>query len=231
MQKGESWNLTEKVYQKLYEQIIKFTLSPGSPLSDFALGKELGMSRTPIREALLKLVDDGLVEKTPKGFFVASITADDVRDLYNAREAIETSLLALAMERGIPSRALMDLRSLNGNLRASVEKGDILKALEYDNQIHEKLAFLGGNKRLKLFYDKIAKQVARMMFFSVAQSDQHAADEHEQVFKAIEQNDATSACNYLRQNISKAKKQHIDVLEHKLKDGWMGIVRFIYQNQ
>lgn len=227
MKKEGPENLTEVAYNILYERIIKFNLPPGASVSDFSFSKELGISRTPVREAILKLFDDGLVEKTPKGFVVSNITPEDVRDLYDAREAIETSLLRLAMERGITDENIVHLRSLNAELKNAVTAGKIMVALDYDNQIHEYLAGLSQNQRLKLFYDKLAKQVVRMMVFSVAQDNQRANDEHEFLFSAIEDNDVEKACYYLKENISNAKTQHIEVLS-KLKDGWIGLVKFIY---
>lgn len=229
MKVGDGENLTDVIYNVLYERIVRFSLSPNALISDYSLSNELSVSRTPVREAIIRLVDDGLVERRGKSFFVKDITPSDVTDLYDARECVETSLLTIAMRKGISDEELSVLRDLNKNLNDCVKENDIMKALDYDTMIHEHLASLAGNVRLKTFYDKLAKQVARINVFSIAQAQQRARDEHESIFKSIEEGNVENACKALRDNIAKAKDQHIEVLNNKLKDGWVGIMQFLYK--
>ncbi len=229
MKKEETGNLAETAYNMILDRIIKFSLSPGSSISDFTLSKELGISRTPVREAILKLVDDGLVERKVHGFQVADITAEEIIDLYDAREGTETVLLKLAMQKGIHRNQLEHLRELNRSLADCIAQKDIIKALEFDTQIHGYLANCSGNRRLLSFYNRIAKQTMRMSIFSIAQGNQFAAHEHEQLFLSIEDGDIEKACDALRVNISRAKDQHLHVLETSMREGWIGIARFVYR--
>lgn len=230
MKKEESKNLVETAYNMILDRIIKFSLSPGVAISDFTLSKELGISRTPVREAILKLVDDGLVERKVHGFQVADITSDEVIDLYDAREGTEIVMLRLSMQKGIDEEHLRHLRELNHSLADCIGRNDIIKALEYDNQIHGDLAGCSENHRLLSFYNRIAKQTMRMSVFSIAQGNQFAAEEHEQLFQAIESNDIEQACEALRLNISRAKEQHLHVLENSMREGWIGIAKFVYRS-
>lgn len=225
----ETANLVETAYSIVLDRILKFSLSPGSSISDYSLSKELDISRTPIREALLRLVDDGLIEKKPHNFKVKEITAEDIVDLYNARNGLETSMLRLSIAKGISKDDLATLRALNKSLNECVKENDIIKSLKYDAKIHRFLAELSGNSRLLSFYDRISKQTQRMSVFSIAQDKRCANDEHEELFKAIEENNTEKAVEALSKNILKAKDQHINVLENCMREGWIGIAKFIYR--
>ncbi len=229
MKREDTKNLVETAYNMILDRIVRFSLSPGVLISDYSLSKEIGISRTPIREALLKLVDDGLLEKRPHNFKVTDITKEEIIDLYDARNALEKSMLELSMEKGIKKKDLASLRILNESLKKCVEDGDIIRSLEYDSKIHRELASLSENSRLLSFYERISKQTKRMSIFSLAQEKHEAKDEHEAIFHAIENNDLEGALNALSENILNAQKQHIHVLENVMKDGWMGIAKFVYR--
>ena len=76
MKREDTKNLVETAYNMILDRIVRFSLSPGVLISDYSLSKEIGISRTPIREALLKLVEDGLLEKRPHNFKVTDITKE-----------------------------------------------------------------------------------------------------------------------------------------------------------
>ena len=108
-------------------------------------------------------------------------------------------------------------------------QGDILKALEYDTAIHSELALLSGNRRLIQFYAKLEKQMRRINTFSVAQEEQKAFNEHALILDSIEKGDSNTAIKALRSNIENAKIQNMGVLERAMKEGWIGIARFVYK--
>ena len=227
--KEENKNLVEIAYSMILDRITKFSLSPGASISDYSLSKELGISRTPIREALLRLVDDGLLERNPHNFKVTDITVDEIKDLYDARNGLEIEMLKLSIKRGISAAQMMALRDMNESLEKCVEEGDIIKALDYDTKIHRYLAELSGNNRLLSFYSRISKQTQRMSVFSIAQDKQRANNEHEELFKALENGNEEGAIKALSENILKAKEQHLNVLENGMREGWMGIAKFVYK--
>lgn len=228
MEEKTEKSLPETAYDIIYDRIVKFNLAPGASVSDFTLSKELGISRAPVREAILRLVDEGLVKRKDHGFQVAEITSDDIRDLYEAREGIERAMLSLAIKRGITQDSVDQLRSYNSLLAECIGRNDVMGALEYDDKIHRYLASLCGNSRLLFFFDRIFKQVKRMNAFSAAQNQQNGAEEHERIFAAIISGDEAAACDALGENISRAKNQHISVLENGLGENWVKIARFIY---
>ena len=229
MGKEQSVNLVETAYNLILDRIVRFSLSPGATVSDFTLSREIGISRTPIREAIARLSEDGLIEKKGHKFCVAGITKEDMIDLYDARESVEIAMLMITMQNGVSGKDMDSLRESNSKLDECIAQGDILKALEYDTAIHSELALLSGNRRLIQFYAKLEKQMRRINTFSVAQEEQKAFNEHALILDSIEKGDSNTAIKALRSNIENAKMQNIGVLERAMKEGWIGIARFVYK--
>jgi len=95
---------SDRAYEGLREEILQWRLAPGTVLGEVEQSARLGVSRTPLREALSRLLAEGLVEsQSGRGLVVSSASADDVRDLFELREALETAAAALAAKRGDPS--------------------------------------------------------------------------------------------------------------------------------
>lgn len=101
MEKDNS--LTNKAYETIRQQIFDFDLFPGQIVSDYLLSKELNMSRTPIRQALMRLKNEGLLEEQigKKNYRVSTITKEDIQDLFDFREGIETTAFMLSWRNGI----------------------------------------------------------------------------------------------------------------------------------
>src|SRR5262249_21428672 len=137
--------LREDVHAALRDQIVEGRLPPGSRLQDVQLAAELGVSRTPVREALIRLVKEGLVESDPnRGFFVAPFRRTEVLEIY----PIVWTLECLALE-GSPTPTpprLQTLRQINNEM-ASVA-ADPLRRVELDMRWHHALVEFSGNQRL-----------------------------------------------------------------------------------
>ena len=111
--------LVDQAYEDIKNMICNFELIPGQIVSDFTLSKKLGMSRTPIRQALQKLEGDDLIvdASAGKSYQVSPITEDGIIDLFDAREGIEVAAVRIALEKGIDETRL-HLQS-NHRLQAS----------------------------------------------------------------------------------------------------------------
>ena len=101
MEKDNS--LTNKAYETIRQQIFDFDLFPGQIVSDYLLSKELNMSRTPIRQALMRLKNEGLLEEQigKKNYRVSTITKEDIQDLFDFREGIETTAFMFSSCSGV----------------------------------------------------------------------------------------------------------------------------------
>ena len=123
MEKDSS--LTNKAYETIRQQIFDFDLFPGQIVSDYLLSKELNMSRTPIRQALIRLKTEGLLEEQngKKNYCVANITKEDIQDLFDFREGIETTAFMLAWRRGITPGQLAELQEITDQMKSTHAAG------------------------------------------------------------------------------------------------------------
>ncbi len=149
-------NLGSDVYGILWNWILGHDLHPGQKLSDLHLSEELGVSRTPVREALHRLVQDGIVEYAPnRGFFVARISAVDIAEIFDLRAALEALACRTVGQRRPVSdleRALTELTRVEAMIVAAGTDGERLDAsrvfLEIDQGFHRWIIERSGNQRL-----------------------------------------------------------------------------------
>ncbi len=149
-------NLGSDVYGILWNWILGHDLHPGQKLSDLHLSEELGVSRTPVREALHRLVQDGIVEYAPnRGFFVARFSAIDIAEIFDLRAALEALACRTVGQRRPVSdleRALAELTRVEAMIAAAGTDGERLDAsrvfLEIDQGFHRWIIERSGNQRL-----------------------------------------------------------------------------------
>lgn len=166
MEKDNS--LTNKAYETIRQQIFDFDLFPGQIVSDYLLSKALNMSRTPIRQALMRLKNEGLLEEQSgkKNYRVSTITKEDIQDLFDFREGIETTAFMLSWRNGITSEQLENLQKITDKMKETKDAGQAKEHFFYDQQFHNELVALSNNKRLIKAHDEILLQMTRMRFLS-----------------------------------------------------------------
>jgi DNA-binding GntR family transcriptional regulator len=149
--------LREDVHALLRERIVKGDLLPGNRLQDVLLAAELGVSRTPVREALLRLESEGLVESDPnRGFFVAALSRKEVSEIYPIVWTLEC--LALDSCEPLTPPQIQSLRQINAEMAAGT--ADSLHRQELDLRWHQTLLSSCPNQRLKEFLAAL-KQIVR----------------------------------------------------------------------
>lgn len=156
-------DLGEKVYEAVRNQIVSCELAPGSPLPAGELARQLGVSLTPVRDALNRLAAEGLVEDIArKGYFVARLDPDDIVDLLEARRLIELA----AAEQGIDlleTAQLAEMRRLVEEMEQLVDpKGcylDYAKFSKRDSQFHLMVVGSAGSRRLVDVYRRLSVHV------------------------------------------------------------------------
>ena len=143
--KIEHNNLSEKSYQFLAEQIINGVVISGTHLTDLGLSVSLGISRTPVREALNKLVKDGLVEFVPrKGFYVNHLFSEDVNEIYELREILETYGLKKSIN-NIPEKEIDNLINLFNEAIEESKENNFDLAIQADRKLHGIIIKYAGN--------------------------------------------------------------------------------------
>lgn len=177
---------SDVVYARLREEIIGWVLSPGQQLGETETAERLGVSRTPLREALSRLASEGLIDTRTRTATVAMLSRRQVVELFELREALETQAARLAAKRRDPQRfslLLMDLRSASALPQPIDPRQPYKLAGELEAAIDE----AADNQFLRAALDDIRGQVARVRYH--AQNDVvrlvQATTEHIQITEAI----------------------------------------------
>jgi DNA-binding GntR family transcriptional regulator len=140
--------LTESTADALRERILAGAFAPAQRLVEAEIARQLGISRGPVREALARLREEGLVRDVARrGWFVQELTAEDLREIYVLRAALESRAARLILERE-DTEALDALTAIVGELRAAASRGDREAFAQLDFDFHEQLTRLSGNRRL-----------------------------------------------------------------------------------
>ena len=168
--------LRDVVFNTLRHAILKGELEPGERLMEIALAQKLGVSRTPIREAIRKLELEGLVVMVPrKGAEVADITEKDLRDVLEVRTALEELSIELAMK-NMNDDDYKQLREANELFAKDSEGDDLIKIAEADVAFHEIIYMATGNKRLIQMINNLREQMYRYRLEYIKDKSTHARE-------------------------------------------------------
>ncbi len=187
--------LRDVVFNTLRHAILKGELEPGERLMEIALAQKLGVSRTPIREAIRKLELEGLVVMVPrKGAEVADITEKDLRDVLEVRTALEELSIGLAMK-NMNDDDCKQLTEANKLFAKDSEGDDLIKIAEADVAFHELIYMATGNKRLIQMINNLREQMYRYRLEYIKDKSTHArlVDEHNRIIDAMVKNDVAAA--------------------------------------
>ena len=192
-----------QVYGRLRDAIVAAELAPGRQLSENELGERLGVSRTPIREALVRLRDDRLVEIVPQlGTFVSRISEEAVHDAQFIREALECAAVRLAAQRAQPD----DVRALKAIIRRQEEVrdgGDYDRWYVLDDEFHAALCGLGGHPVAWSLIQRVNGHLNRVRRLSLPQPRylQEMVGEHKLVVGAVARGEPDAAEDALRHHL------------------------------
>lgn len=203
-------SLAEKAFHILESAVWRGELKPGDRLYDHRLAAELGISRSPVREALKRLEHCGLIRVVARrGTYVAQLTAEEVADLMEVREALE----GLAARRAACRMASEAVQEMRGELEAIRRRAQEVGLSEYPREgrdFHQWVVEGAGSPRLSALMRGIAGQVRLIRFRSGADPVRAVAalSEHEQILEGIAQRDADLAEARMRSHI-RAARDHI----------------------
>ena len=195
--------LRDVVFHTLRQAIITGEFAPGERLMEISLAERLGVSRTPVREAIRKLELEGLVVMIPrKGAEVAKITEKRLKDVLEVRCALEELAATLACQR-IDEEGKTKLNNAHQEFINGIEKGDVLEITNLDEAFHECIFELTGNDRLVQMVNNLKEQMYRYRMEYVKGKDHHQTlvQEHNELLAAIISGEEESARNIMRQHI------------------------------
>lgn len=210
--------LTELAVDRIRSAIVVGRLQFGQALSESALAGMLGMSKTPVREALLRLRHEGLVEIHPqRGTFVFQPTEDEVTHICQFRAVIECEALADAARHR--HAALLDAMATSvARLTEAVTTGDSQAFPALDTEFHDLIVANSENAYLRTAYRLIAAQVAAMRHRLPAEDDQigHCQEEHGCVLDSVRAGDIRKAQSLLRAHIQSTRRSYLALCRAQL---------------
>ncbi|WDR04522.1 GntR family transcriptional regulator [Devosia rhodophyticola] len=206
---------TERAVTELKRKIMSNELAPGSNHLEGELAALLGLSRTPVREAMLMLEAHGLVEVRPRhGMRVLPISAADMEEIYQILTELE-SLAAYDLAARRPAiEELAPMRQAVDDMEVALGSDDRVAWAEADNHFHEALVDLAGNRRLKSIVSTYSDQAhrARMITLHMRPKPSKSNEDHRALLKAIEAGDAETARQIHRNHRLRAKGLMLDLL-------------------
>ena len=193
--------LRERVYNLVQRAIVSGELHPGQRVRDLDLAAQLGVSRTPVREALQRLEDEGLVETLP-----GALTRIVPLDTRAAREAfpVVAVLHALAARLAVATLTehdLVTLRQANESLVAALETGDVTRAVQADDRFHDVFVRASANREIQHALDRLMPKVRRLEYAQFSSLAGHTSVlQHQAIISACEQRLSEQAASLTEQN-------------------------------
>lgn len=208
--------LRDVVFNTLREAILRGELKPGERLMEIQLANKLGVSRTPIREAIRKLELEGLVLMIPrKGAEVAQITEKSLRDVLEVRRALENLAVQLACLRMSP-QTLADLKAAARAFEEILGGEDVTAVAEADVAFHDVIYMATDNQRLISLLNNLREQMYRYRVEYLKKKECHKQLlwEHQEIIRAIEAGEIDVATNITEQHIDNQVEAVSDALRH-----------------
>lgn len=195
--------LRDVVFNTLRQAILRGELKPGERLMEIQLANKLGVSRTPIREAIRKLELEGLVLMIPrKGAEVAEITEKSLCDVLEVREALEILAVQLACEK-ITKGQVADLRDAAKAFEEALKSADVTMIAEADVAFHDVIYEATDNKRLVQLLNNLREQMYRyrVEYLKKQESYPKVIEEHNSLIRKIEKGDRDAASEIICEHI------------------------------
>lgn len=190
---AERPRLADHAYEEIRRNILGGLFPMGHRLLEVDLSRQLGMSRAPLREAIRRLVEEGLLEERPqKGVYVRQVTPTDIVDMYNTRMALEALAARLILRSGVPTDGLRDVvERLEGHAVSGDERAVTAEGLNF----HRVLCELSGNLIILEMFDSLAArlQVAIALHDAEVGDSFGVAHSHIEVLEALESGDEAAA--------------------------------------
>jgi DNA-binding GntR family transcriptional regulator len=209
--------LREVVFESLREAIIKGLLGPGERIMEVQLAEELGVSRTPVREAIRKLELEGLVIMLPRrGAYVAGISVKDIADVFEVRAALEALAASLAAAR-IQDDELEELERSLVEIAEVSDSQDVHAVVARDTGFHDIIYRASKNPWLMQIISNLQDQVQRFRLATLSRPGRtkEAVEEHKKIVEAISERNSELAAQLAREHIENAETSFLNTLKEQ----------------
>lgn len=212
--------LREVVCETLRNAIVAGVLKPGERLMEIQVSEELGVSRTPVREAIRKLELEGFVVMIPRrGTYVSDLSIKDINEVFEVRTALDILAAGLAAER-ITADELEQMERLLVELGECIEQNDIDKIVQADSQFHDLLYSASRNKRLEGIINNLREQLTRFRSLSMSYPGRlkEMMVEHTRMVESLGQRNVSLAKRLAGEHMANAEQTLLkNMVEHSDK--------------
>jgi DNA-binding GntR family transcriptional regulator len=208
-------SLSDVVFETLYRAIVDKVLAPGEPVTEPALAERLKVSKTPVREALLRLRQLGMIEQDgPRGLRVVQLSPEDVRQTYEIRQALESFTAGRAAERATPEDAAEILARAEESL-AAAEASSIDDFRRADRAMHQKIATLAQNPRVQQLIDDAGALLSTLLQrdLPAGQGLTNCGKAHVRIAEAIAAGDSAAAAAAMTAHIAEVQSLRLAALD------------------
>lgn len=217
LDRTEAGSLVERAYQALRIRAIDFQFRPGEAVKVLAVAKQLNLSRTPVKEALNRLVTEGLFEATDQGFVARSPDVDEIVDLYEMRMILETAGFRLACERA-DGGDIEALAAWWSTVRRGYADLTVSETTVVDEAFHQRFVSMGRNREL---VRQLVQVCARIRFFRAIDLDDPGYrgpyyEDHVAIVDALRKRDAAAGQKIIERHISISRERAVEVIKEAL---------------
>lgn len=207
-------NLKDIAYNEIKEKIVNCTFAPGSFLDSAYLVQLLEMSRTPIREAITRLEQEGLVQVvSQKGVLIQNVTLKNIRDTYSAREIIEPQMI-LRYGKQIGMETLLDCRK---KLEADMSELSIEEVVELDDLLHKVIMYASNNDYFISFFQSLCDQNRRIQYMTKSLTERRAKNQnaHLEILELLIEEDYEKASIMMEKHLKNSMEEAFQhMMEH-----------------
>jgi DNA-binding GntR family transcriptional regulator len=209
--------LVEVAYQAIRRRILDNVYPPGFQALEQSLATEFGISRTPMREALIRLHNEGLVAVLPRhGMRVLPVSPTDMKEIYEILTALEAMAAELAARRKPTRRELAPLEIASHDMAKALKADDLDAWAEADARFHRQLIELSGNRMLVDavlgFWDRAHR--ARMVTLRMRPKPTMSTREHLEIVEVIRKGDVSGAFDAARKHRERGSREQLQIIEH-----------------
>jgi DNA-binding GntR family transcriptional regulator len=218
---GGPRSLARQAYEALKQDILTCALPPGAQIFENELAARYGMSKTPVREALNLLGQEGLVQVLPRrGYLVAPVTLRDVQEVFQLRLLLETAAAELAAEH-ITEEALRQLNALVAVRYTYRDRASYARFLRANRAFHVAVAQASGNQRLAAFVGKLLEDMERILHLGLDLRDsaEEMAAEHGELVDALLKGDGALARKVVTEQLQNSRKRVLEALVGQMGAG------------
>lgn len=210
------------VFETLRDMAISYQLKPGEKVSEIELAERLGVSRTPVREALTRLVNEGFLQPTTRGFMRRPLDVQETLALYEARVAIEDAVLGLAIERATDTEIAEATVFLEESRKVPPDT-PVQRLVELDEGFHLRIADMARNPELRRILVNLNERIRFIRWIDMEHVGRDSTQkEHRAILKALKARDRDASEALLREHIARRRDQIVEAITRGLARIYLG---------